>query len=329
MGVVKTDRITGPAAWRGADLAGDTSWIHVLGDDAVATLDAALRTVQARGRAFPRFGPDDFPIGALAQDLRRHADTLENGRGFVLLRGLPVGRYTDAELDVLCYGIGLHLGTPVCQNPRGELLGVVAAVGDPNDRTTRVYQTNAYLPYHGDLSDVVGLLSVRKAKSGGVSSLVSVAGIYNEVLERHREYLGLYYRPWYFAHLGDERPTPSPIFSVHDGKLSCRYLRQYIELGHDLQGAPLSRVEIEALDLFDAITHDPSVRLDMMLEPGDLQLANNYAVLHSRTGFEDHDEVDRRRRLLRLWLKMPNARTLAPDFPGRNGFPPPTERHVA
>jgi hypothetical protein len=59
----------------------------------------------------------------------------------------------------------------------------------------------------------------------------------------------------------------------------------------------------------------------MMLEPGDLQFANNYAVLHSRTAFEDDPDPARHRKMLRLWLKMPNARALAPEFPGRNGFP--------
>lgn len=324
MGIVLTQRITGPAAWTGRELEGDDSWSHRLSAEALASLEAALRTVQARGRVFPDFGPDDFPIdGALAAQLARHADELENGRGFVLLRGLPVERYTPAELDILYFGLGLHLGTPVRQNPKGELLAVVAAVGDPNEKSTRVYQTNNDLPFHGDLSDVVGLLSVRRAKQGGLSSLVSVAAVYNAMLERHPEYLGLLYKPWWFAHLGEPEPTASPIFSVHQGKLSCRYLRQYIELGHALRGAPLSRVELEALDAFDAILLDPSIRLDMMLEPGDLQFANNYAVLHARTGFVEFDEPERRRRLLRLWLKMPNARTLAPDFPGRNGFPAP------
>lgn len=326
MGIVLTRPVTGPSAWTGRQLEGDTSWSHTLSEAAIASLDAALRTLQSRGRAFPDFGRDDFPIdAALAAELARHADELENGRGFLLLRGLPVERYRPEALDALYYGLGLHLGTPVRQNPKGELLAVVAAVGDPKDKATRVYQTNNYLPYHGDLSDVVGLLSVRKARAGGVSSLVSVAAVYNAMLARHPEYLGLLYRPWWFAHLGEPEPTASPIFSMHEGKLSCRYLRQYIELGHELRGAPLSRVEVEALDAFDAILHDPSVRLDMMLEPGDVQFANNYAVLHSRTGFEDFDEPERRRRLLRLWLKMPNARTLAPDFPGRNGFPAPAD----
>jgi hypothetical protein len=315
--------ITGPAAWRGTDLKGDFSWLHPLTPAAVAAIDAALAHVKARGLHYPDFGQDDFPLQALAPDLRRYAEELENGRGFLVLRGLPLERYTDEEINTVYYGLGLHLGVPVRQNPRGDLLGTVMNVGNANDKNTRVYETNRYLPYHSDPSDVVGLLCVRKAQQGGLSSLVSVAAIYNEILAQHPEYMGLYYRPLYFAHLCEPQPSLSPIFSHFDGKLSCRYLRQYIELGHEIRQQPLSRVEIEALDLFDRVMHQDHLRLDMMLEPGDLQFANNYAVLHSRNDFVDSADPARHRKMLRLWLKMPNARTLAPEFPGRNGFPAP------
>ena len=323
MSLILTTPVTGPAAWKGRDIAGDGAWMHVLSGSAIDAIDAALAGVKARGLRFPDFSREDFPIAGLAAELARLADELENGRGFLLLRGLPVERYTDDEIAIVYYGLGLHLGVPVRQNPKGELLGSVMNVGDPTQKTTRVYETNLYLPYHSDPSDVVGLLCLRKARTGGLSSLVSVAAVYNEILAKHPEYLGLYYRPMYFAHLCEPLPSLSPIFSHHQGKLSCRYLRQYIELGHEIRNQPLSRVEIEALDLFDAVIHREDIRLDMMLEPGDLQFANNYAVLHSRTGFEDHDDPALRRRMLRLWLKMPNARPLAPEFPGRNGFPAP------
>lgn len=326
MSLILKQAITGAAAWRRADLQDDPSWLHVLSPDAIASIDAALATVKARGKAFPHFTQQDFPISpALAAELARHADELENGRGFSVLRGLPIWRYSDDEIHTVYYGLGLHLGVPVRQNPRGDLLGLVMNVGDATQKTTRVYETNLYLPYHSDPSDVVGLLCVRKAREGGLSSLVSVAAIYNEILAHHPEYLGLYYRPMYFAHLCEPEPSLSPIFSWHQGKLSCRYLRQYIELGHEIRGLPLSRVEVEALDLFDAVMHDERMRVDMMLEPGDLQFANNYAVLHSRNEFVDADDPARHRKLLRLWLKMPNARALAPEFPGRNGFPAPAQ----
>lgn len=324
MSVILKNPVKGPAAWTGKDIQEDTSWIEQLQPEDIQELDDALAALKDSGLSFPHFYRKDFPLGlALVTRLASLAEELENGRGFSLWRGLPVHRYTEDELKAIYYGIGLHLGMPVCQNPRGDLLGEVAAVGDPKDIRTRVYQTNLYLPYHSDPSDVVGLLCVRKAKQGGVSSLVSVARIYNEILENHPEYLGLYYRMFYFEHLCEPEPSLSPIFSYHQGKLSCRYLRQYLELGCDIKGVPLSKVEMEALDCFDRIMHSPDIRVDMLMEPGDLQFANNYAVLHSRTEFDDHDDVALRRRMLRLWLKMPNARELAPEFPGRNGFPAP------
>ena len=301
----------------------DQSWIHLLSDTAIAAIDSALSTLKSKGLAFPDFTKVDFPLPVLCAELSAYSDFLENGLGFLLLRGLPVDRYSEEDLNAIYYGIGLNLGQPVGQNPKGDLLGLVMNVGDVKDKNTRVYETNAYLPYHTDPSDVVGLLCLRKAKAGGLSSLVSAATVYNEILENYPEFLALYYRPFYYAHLGKSEPGLSPIFSYHNGKLSCRYLRQYIELGHEVMGLPLSRVEVEALDIFDSIIRQESLRLDMMLEPGDLQFANNYAVLHSRTEFEDYGENERHRKMLRLWLKMPNARELAVDFPGRNGFPVP------
>lgn len=323
MSLILTQPVTGPAAWTAADFRERQDWVYPLSPASIAVLDAALATLKARGLRYPDFTREDFPIEALAPQLNAWADALEDGRGFVVVRGIPVERYTDEEVQAVCYGLGLHLGRPVRQNPRGDLLGTVSAVGNAQDRHTRVYETNLYLPYHTDPSDVVGLLCQRKAKEGGLSSLVSVAAIYNQILAEHPEYLGLYYKRWYMAHLCQDTPALSALFSYHEGKLSCRYLRQYIELGHEIMGLPLSAVEIKALDIFDEAIHNPEHRIDMMLERGDLQLANNNVVLHSRTGFEDHDDPTQRRRLLRLWLQMPNARSHSPDFPGRNGFPDP------
>ena len=125
MSVILKEKITGPAAWKGPDIAADPAWLYHFTPDDIAVLDAALATLKARGRAFPRFGAQDFPIAPLVPRLTAFADELENGRGFKLLRGLPVERYSDAEINAITYGIGLHLGQPVCQNPRGDLLGEV------------------------------------------------------------------------------------------------------------------------------------------------------------------------------------------------------------
>ncbi|MEL7465614.1 MAG: TauD/TfdA family dioxygenase [Pseudomonadota bacterium] len=328
MGSILTKRIDGGAAWLGTDFETDDSWIVHLTEADAEAIDAALRAIRDRGLAPPRFSAAEFPIGPLSARLAALADELENGRGFFVLRGLPVGRYSEEEIDAIYFGLGLHLGTPVGQNPEGDLIGRVMAVGDPAKKETRVFQTSLYLPYHTDPSDVVGLLCHRKAKRGGLSSLVSAASIHNALLERHPEHLGLFYRAYPYAHMSLQGPLRTPLFHWHEGKLTCRYLRQYIELGAEQMGQPLSAVEIEAFDLFDAIMAEPERRLDMMLEPGDMQFANNYMVLHSRTSFEDHEAPEMRRRLLRLWLKMPNARAQGSEFPGRNGFPIPAERYA-
>ena len=325
MDMIQTTPITGPSAWTAADFANDDSWIIHLTGPELAEIDAALMALKAAGKAFPRFKSEDFPLHVLAPRLAHIADELENGRGFLLLRGLQPDRYSEEEINAIYYGLGLNLGQPVGQNPAGDLLGKVMAVGDPADRNTRVYQTSLYLPYHTDPSDVVGLLCIRKAPSGGLSSLVAVSSVYNRLLADHPEYLGLFYKQWYYAHLGEDMPSPTALFALHEGKLNFRYLRQYIELGHELWDRPLSRVEVEALDILDGIIQSPDLRLDMMLEPGDIQFANNHLALHSRTSFDDHEDPALRRKLLRLWLKMPNARRQPPEFPGRNGFDIPAE----
>ena len=321
MSTVLTEKIQDPSAWVASDFENDNSWVHQLSDSAIDTLDKALRAALASGLTLEQLDKRHFPIGDFKATLDSFAQTLENGRGFLLLRGLPVERYCEAEIRTIYYGIGLHLGTPVRQNFKGDLIGTVMNTGDLNNKQTRVYETNAYLPYHTDPSDVVGLLCLRQAKSGGLSSLVSIASLYNEIIEHHPEFLALYYKQFFSAHLGSKGPTLTPIFSFHQGKLSCRFLRQYIELGQEMMNQPLSAVEIEALDIFDSIAQNLKMRITMMMEPGDLQFANNYTILHSRSEFEDFEDEPRRRKKLRLWLKMPNARALAPDFPGRNGFP--------
>ncbi len=320
MTAIRKERITSPAAWTRSSFDGDDSWIFHLSDSDCEEIDAAVKNLAALGKGYPYFSRDDFPLKGLAQVVLRISDDLENGRGFCLLRGFETGHYSDAEIASIYYGIGLHLGTPVGQNPQRDLLGTVMNTGDISDKNTRVFQTNLYLPYHTDPSDAVCLLCLQKAREGGLSSLVSAASVYNTILQEYPEYLGVFYRAFHYAHLREDGVGQSPVFSYYDGKLSCRYLRQYIELGHEQREQPLSAVEREALDIFDRVSQAEHMRVDMMLEPGDMQFANNYAVLHSRSAFADSGHPEQRRKLLRLWLKMPNARKLAPDFPGRNGF---------
>ena len=320
MNKILKSQLSGPSVWNANTFENDDNWIYNFSDEELSEIDTALKDLRAVNLAFPNFFKTDFHLPKLETRLNEFSNELENGRGFVVLRGLPVHRYNDDEVNTIYYGLGLNLGQPVSQNFNGDMIGTVMNVGDLEDKNTRVYQTNLYLPYHTDPSDVVGLLCVRKAKNGGLSSLVSVPAVYNILLSEYPEYVGLFYKQWYYAHLGEDLPSPTSLFAIHDGKLNFRYLRQYIELGHDLREHSLSPVEIEALDILDSIIVRPELRIDMMLQPGDIQFANNHLILHSRTSFEDSPNLNERRKLLRLWLKMNNARSQPSEFPGRNGF---------
>ena len=323
MNTILKSPITDQCAWVGQEIAHKTDWIYQLSPHMLNVLDKALGKLEQHNLMAPNFEKSDALIedAEFLKQIDLICNELENGYGFIVIRGLDAEKYNEHQLANIYYLIGLHMGNSVTQNARGDLMGYVENIGDKNQKMTRVYETNDYLPYHADLSDVVGLLSIRKAKEGGLSSIVSSSTVYNRILAEYPEYLGYFYHPAWYDHLGETEPSLSPIFSYFDGKLACRYLRYYIELGHDRRSVPLSQVQIDALNIFDQISQDSNLRLDMMLEPGDIQFCNNYCVMHSRSSFEDYDEVEKRRKLLRLWLKMPNARKLAKDFPGRNGIP--------
>jgi hypothetical protein len=302
-----------PAAWRAADLTRDTRWLYNLTTGDINELDQALSEVKRRGIGVPEIATKDFPLNLLAEKLRRIRDELEGGLGVVLVRGLPMERYSKQDAGTIFWGIGTHLGRSVAQNAYGDVLGHVRDLGKDwtNDMKARGYQTTLHLPFHNDSCDVVGLLCLRTAKSGGLSSIVSSVSIHNEMMRRRTELAKLLYEPFYVDRRGEESEgdTPyylTPIFNYYKSSLFIRYNRTYIESAQRFAEVPrLSAEQLKALDIFDTLCRAPVLRYDMELQPGDMQFVNNYVVLHSRTQYDDHVEPDKKRHLLRLWLFTP------------------------
>ena len=318
-----------PGLWRGANLQSSQDWIYRFPLEALAEIEAALRAVQARKLAPPDFGKADFPLPKFAARLEAMLDELEHGRGFFLMRGFPIERFSEAEAEIIFWGLGIHLGLPLSQNADGHLLGHVRNLGlDINKTNVRAYQTTAELIFHNDQSDLILLLCLKQSKSGGLSRLVSVTAIQNEIQRRRPDLLEELYRPYCIDRRGergreDEGDLPYyaiPVLSYHKGLVSARYIRGYIESAQRFAEVPrLTPKQIESLDLFDAVANSPGMALSFQMEPGDFQIANNYCVLHSRTNFEDYPEIERRRHLLRLWIAPPNSRELPPCFETRFG----------
>ena len=325
--------IKGRSAWYGAELKKSTDWIKHLSEAEIAEVESATRELAESTFDLTSIRTDDFPLPTLGPSLHELLEEVLSGRGFVLIQTLPVQRWTRREAAIAFLGIAAHLGALRMQNAAGHLLGHVKDLGrsslDPN---ARIYQTRERQTHHTDSCDVVGLLCLRTAKSGGLSSLVSSTTIFNEMRRRRPDLLSVLLDPIETDRRGEVPEGGAPYFSIpvfnwHEGLLSAIYQRQYIESARRFPGVPpLSQAQIEALDLLDELANDPTLNLTMELQPGDIQLVHNHTILHDRTAFEDFAEPDRKRHLLRVWVAPLSARPLPEVFAERFGSVTPGDR---
>jgi hypothetical protein len=317
MTVPQRPLITERGAWIGLQIQNDTSWIYRVDGNAIAEFDTALARARRAGVHIP-FGKDVFPLPHFAAEVDRILDEIENGPGFMLIRGIPRHRYTDEECELLYWGLGVHFGTPVSQNARGHLLGHVRDEGrtqaDPN---ARAYQTNQRMDFHTDMLpvDVLGLFCLRSAKCGGASKLTSALTIHNVLRNERPDLLetlyGMFHIDWRGEEPAGEQPCFAlPMFSERDGRITTRInsLPYYDSAArHGTQYAP-SAIQREALIMVQEIANRPELMLTMDFQEGDIQLINNHIMLHAREEYEDHPEPGRERHLLRMWIAVDDAR---------------------
>ena len=302
------------AGWKGSELTKSTDWIYVLTQNDIAELDAALAQVKSRGLEIPNISQADFPLPNLGSTLSDILGELEHGRGAKLIRGLPVERLGEEDATTIYWGIGTYLGEAVAQNMMGELLGHVKAVGANWDQNfnLRGYQTPVHLPFHCDKSDVVGLLCMQTAKSGGTSSFASTITIHNEILRTRPDLLPELYKPFCIDHRGEEFEGEDPyyvaqVFNIHKGRFFSRFGQKYVESAQRFPQVPrLTDAQTEAMNLFSKLALSDDIRLDMEFERGDMQFLNNHYTVHSRTDYEDYEEEERRRHLIRMLLFTPS-----------------------
>jgi Taurine catabolism dioxygenase TauD, TfdA family len=306
----------GPRAWTGEQMRATDEWIHHLRDDELDELIVATHHAATRGGAVGALTREQFPLTAMQSTVAAWSQELAHGRGFVLVRGVPVDELTPADVELLYYGLGVHLGVPVSQNTNGDLLGHVRDTGaDPADPSVRLYRTRAAQPFHTDGSDVVGLLCLRPARTGGASTIVSSWAVYNAMRERRPDLARLWFEPFSFDLYEQQNPGARGWFDTCIGtvlgdQLFTFYLRFYIEQAQRHPDVPrLTPEQVEFLDLLDALCRE--LRLDMDFRPGDVQWLANASIFHGRTAYDD--DPAQPRHLLRLWLTF---HANAPDGEG-------------
>lgn len=313
-----------PSAWRRADIERNQSWQHTLTDADIDELERAAAGVANRGF---RFGRADFPLPTLGPRLESILAEAADGRGFAVMRGLPLDRYDRPTIEAIYWGMATHWGNLISQNAKGDLIAEVTDKGSDytggvNDRG---YISRDRLQPHVDTSDVTCLLCLYPARTGGHSSVVSSLSIYNTIMTERPDLLDMLHRGFHHD-LRGEGPTRRldevthnriPVYSWHEGLLSCCFNAKIMRSAHAKMGQPLSPAEDAALEYIMDVAERPELRFDLFLERGDIQLINNYVLFHWRTAFEDFPEPERKRCLLRLWLNTRKPRPLAAEFSDR------------
>ena len=305
----------------------DKTWLSVLDAEAQAQLLDAARHNASTGVAITEITRDNFPLDRrLQHQLADLQEELVNGRGFFLLRGLPIDGLSRETVARLYLGVGAYIGDVVSQNAQGHVLGHVKDLGlDPHDPKTRIYTTTYRHLFHTDSCDIVGLLCLHPAKTGGASAIASSTALYNEIAQRRPDLAAVLAEPFVVDRKGEiplgKGPTyEMPIFNHYAGQLSTMYSRDFITVAQQRPEVKrLSDAQVEAMDLLDELAASDEFRLDMDFRPGDVQFLHNHQILHARTAYEDHAESARKRHLLRLWLSAPNGRPLPDVFAERYG----------
>ncbi|MGW6497549.1 TauD/TfdA family dioxygenase [Nonomuraea angiospora] len=339
--------VLGPGEWLGSELRDDDSWrirlteahrqevlaaVHAAGREITErhgqeALAAGCEATEAHRQELLASGSvvteahrqealaarrevsrESFRLPTLGPVLRRVRDELTHGRGFALLQGVPVEGLSERQRETVALGLASHVGGIVPQGPEGAPVMHVRDTGaDPSHARTKSYQHSGRLGYHSDPTDVVALLCVRPAKSGGLSAVVSSVAVHNEVVRTRPDLAEVLYEPWWHDRRTGDGPDSfytKPICAARPGGgVSIAYGPDYLRSAQ--RGAtvpPFTRAQEEAMSLLDDLTNDARFTLTMDFRPGDLQFLNNHVTLHSRTAYEDHPEPSRRRHLLRLWL---------------------------
>ena len=246
--------------------------------------------------------------------LKIRKEKLLDGVGFFIINGVCLKNFSTNEKKSIFILVSKILGELLIQNIQQEKVIMIKDVGKSMKTGGRYHETKEGGTHHTDspqwknVPDWLGLFCVNNAKKGGTNLFLSAYTIHNMILKERKNLLNLLYERFHFDKRGEfkegESPTVfEPIFEYKEGRLRFRYLRNYIDAGHDVQNQPLSKSQKEALALLDNLTRDENIILRYDLKPGDMVFSDNHWILHGRTGFEDHDDENLKRQMLRTWVK--------------------------
>lgn len=288
--------------------------LYQLTTEALDQIGAALDFAKANGLRVETVEQEDFRIPAFAKDVSKLRERLDTGRGFLVVGGLDPAALSEAEAEIVAWGLCNYLGRPIRQGiDHDRRLFTVADKGAANTDPTRIGASPERSRKHTDNGcleprppDYLGLFCVRSAAEGGDSTIISARTIYETVAAERPDILPHLFKTYRFrapqAHVWPSRgPTvQKPIFDTTSGELRIHYARVMIEPGMEMAGTPLSPTERAALDYFDEVVERPELNFRHVLQPSELLVLNNRVLLHGREAFPPGTSGGRT--LKRLWM---------------------------
>lgn len=305
-------QITGPAAWKGPDIDWKKEGLHVLSAEEIHEIDAALAHLKSLGTLdFPEINPSNFPLDKVGQLMRSLPQRLKDGCGFFMLRGLPRDRYSDDDMAFVYFGLSSYVGRTMTQSYLGDMIGHVVNVSDYEPKS-RGYRKGGGQLMHTDSCDIIGLMCLRTALSGGESRIASAVTVHNYMARHHPESLKVLENGLYLKRTDEDGKYATRTFSegrvkffnVHSGEFISYLPTGYARLCEKSGQRPYTPEESEALFRVREVARMPEHFLDMGFADGDIQCLNNRTMVHGRTDYVDAQELSKRRHLLRMWLRV-------------------------
>jgi hypothetical protein len=314
-----------PADWGAEAMATSDAWRIKLNSNDIKDLHAAVAPFDRKGIDVMPLGKEGFALPHLAPKLAEMRGNFLYGRGFVLLRGLSVDAFGKRGSAIVFWAIGQHLSDDVLsQNKQGHVLGHVTNLGQSRSNPSqRGPYPREEIPFHVDCADIVGLLCMEVSKSGGKSSLVSSVAVYNEMLKRRPDLVGVLCKPLYRYRRDEVPPGMGPwyqlaVFHFHQGYFSASIEPTYISSTQRFDDVPeMTPAQKKAMAMVQSLAEE--LRFDTGFHRGDMQFCNNHVTFHTRRAYQDHEDPVRKRHLLRLWLKALDGRPLPEPFYERHG----------
>ncbi|KAJ7460899.1 hypothetical protein B0H11DRAFT_1736327 [Mycena galericulata] len=305
-------RVDGPVVWEGKDWTDESQWVYNLTDSHLQEIDQALAHFEGLDKPLGFIGRDTFPLPTLSPELRKLAEVLYSGRGFFVLREIPIDKYSRRELAIVYAGISSHVGSG-----RGRQDGTNAVLAHIKDlRVSHAHEKGAdgnaaYTTdkqvFHTDIGDLIALLGIQTSAQGGVSRISSGGRVYNEIAKTRPDLITVLKDNWPLDRYGLFGVGPGyverPVLYNEDGHIVIQYSRRHFTgYGTQLRSPnipPISEAQAEALDTVHFLAEKYSLGLNF--KKGDIQYINSMGLLHARDAFTDDEQHTRH--LIRLWLR--------------------------